>query len=80
MSSDSTAEFQARYLQWRDTYGLLSACVTELRELIIKASHHEWLTQQQRDELLALVGQIDSERAFIDAPVATVTESHVISG
>lgn len=62
MSDESTVEFRKRYLCCRETYGLLSTYVTELRQLVMRASRQEWLTQQQRDELLALIAQIDTER------------------
>jgi len=74
---DATAEFRVNFFKWRDTYGLLSSYVTELRELIVKASRHDWLTDEQRDELLALVQQIDAERGAIVGDALTDTKAGV---
>lgn len=66
-NAENMTEFRENYVKWRDTYGLLSAYVTELREVILKASRHDWLTVAQRDELLGLVQEIDAERRAIEA-------------
>lgn len=46
----------------RDEYGSLSYYVEELREIIFKAALHDRLTGLQRDELLAVLEEIDEER------------------
>jgi len=80
MSDESTAEWRARYVQRRDTYGLLSSYVSQLRSLVIEASGHDWLTQAQRDELLALIEQIDSEREAVDVASIEIAQPRLTHG
>jgi hypothetical protein len=58
--------YRTRYSVLCAEYGSMSPFVDELRDNILNAANQEQLTGVQRDELIAIVEEIDEERKALE--------------